>query len=224
MASGRALAFGAALGREIGRPLDILGRKAGKLQRVFLKNIPCVWDPSPFTAIIDLALMNGVHLHYNRVIDFFRRSSNIQSIRFVDIKFIGRGPQVLEETILLPHLRVLVLTELTQPVGLGILFISLDTPNCVHTRLDIRPGGAASLHPAFQLRVATTVQKVLALGKPSFLLFRSNNSTQGASWRSRDGDGDWGNEEEPSFEISFRGAGGGFAGYFCDLVQRYGRA
>ncbi|KAG9048165.1 hypothetical protein FS837_000583 [Tulasnella sp. UAMH 9824] len=215
-----ALPLNVALHEEIGRPLDILGGRSDKLQRVLLKNIPCVWDPSPFTAIIDLALMNGVHLHSNRLIDFLRHSSNLQSIRLLNIKFIGGGPQVLDERIPLPHLRVLVLAELIESVGLDNLFISLDAQNCVHTRLDIRPGGAAMIHPAFQQRVATTVKRVLALGKPSFLLFRSTNGTQGASWRSRDG-GDGGrNEEDPSFEFSFRGAGEAFAGFFCDLVRR----
>lgn len=90
---------GRRLHEEIDRPLDILGGGSENLQRVLLKNIPCTWHPSPFTAIIDLALTNGVHLHCNRLIDFLRCSSDLQSIRLVNITFIGGGPRVLEETV-----------------------------------------------------------------------------------------------------------------------------
>ncbi|KAG8912023.1 hypothetical protein FRC00_005398 [Tulasnella sp. 408] len=215
-----ALPLNEALHEEIGRPLEILGGRSDKLQRVLLNNIPWAWDPSPFTAIIDLALMNGVHLHPNQLFDFLRYSSRIKSIRFVNVKFIGGTPQVLEDTVPLPHLRALVLAEPIHPVGLSNFFLSLDAQNCVHTRLDIRPGGAAMVQPAFRLRVAPIVKKALVLGKPSFLLFRSNTNSQGASWRSRDGGDDGRNDENPYFEITFRGAGGGFAGWFCDFVRQ----
>ncbi|KIO22469.1 hypothetical protein M407DRAFT_27966 [Tulasnella calospora MUT 4182] len=74
-------------------------------------------------------------------------------------------------------------------------------------------------HPTLPLKVASTVQKALALDHGSFLSFRPNLNTQSASWRSQDEDGNGWNEELPSFDISFRGTDRELAGFFCAFVR-----
>lgn len=64
--TGLALPVDDTLRREIGTPLDILGGKAGKLQRVTLNNIPCLWDPTPFVNVVDVGLTNAIHLFGSR--------------------------------------------------------------------------------------------------------------------------------------------------------------
>ncbi|KAG8910940.1 hypothetical protein FRC01_006029 [Tulasnella sp. 417] len=209
---------GDALSGEIDRPLDILGGKAGNLQRVFFNNIPCFWDPSPFTAIIELGLTNAIHLRYTDLIDFLRHSSNFRMLRLVNIKFLGGEPQVVDETVSLPHLTELVLAELTEPIGLGYLYASLETPACEILHLDLRPPVAVLTHPALPARAVPVVKKALAEGHGSILAFHRNTSTQSASWSSRDGGGVW-QSERPRFHISFRGTDGGLASLFSNFVK-----
>ncbi|KIO21123.1 hypothetical protein M407DRAFT_10540 [Tulasnella calospora MUT 4182] len=217
--TGLALPLGNGLSEEIGSSLDILGKEAGKLQRVLINNIPCVWDPSPFTAIVDLVLTNGIHLRYTDLVTFLRRSPNLRSLRLVNIKFVGGAPRVVKEPALLPNLTDLVLAELVEPIGLGGLYLSLVAPNCENLHLDLRPSAAVMRHPALPLKVASTVQKALALDHGSFLSFRPNLNTQSASWRSQDEDGNGWSDEQPSFNISFRGTDRELAGFFCAFVR-----
>ncbi|KAG8910997.1 hypothetical protein FRC01_005991 [Tulasnella sp. 417] len=217
--TGLTLPLGGALGGETGRPLNILGGKAGNLRRVFLNNIPCFWDPSPFTAIIELGLTNAIHLRYTDLIDFLRHSSNFRMLRLVNIKFLGGEPQVVDETVSLPHLTELVLAELTEPIGLGYLYASLETPACEILHLDLRPPVAVLRHPALPARAVPVVQKSLAEGHGSILAFHRNTSTQSASWSSRDEGGVW-QSEQPRFHISFRGTDVGLASLFSDFVKR----
>ncbi|KIO26149.1 hypothetical protein M407DRAFT_8018 [Tulasnella calospora MUT 4182] len=94
------------LSQEIDRPLDILSRQAGKLRRVFFNNIPCLWDPSPFTFIIELGLTNSVS---RTDILFLRCSSNLETLRLTNAKFVGAVAQVLKDTVPLPRQTELVL-------------------------------------------------------------------------------------------------------------------
>ncbi|KAG8958024.1 hypothetical protein FRC00_003141, partial [Tulasnella sp. 408] len=83
---------------ETDRSLNILGGEAGNLQRLFLNNIPCLWDPSSFTEIAELGLTNGIEVRYMDLISFFRRACNLHTLRLVNIKLVGDAPHVVEET------------------------------------------------------------------------------------------------------------------------------
>ncbi|KAG8959946.1 hypothetical protein FRC00_001056 [Tulasnella sp. 408] len=221
VATGLALPMGDALRREVDSPLEILGREAGKLKRLLLSNIPCVWDPSSFTTLTDLGLVNGVRLRFDNLLAFLRGSSNLQALRLVNIKFVDGTAQLVDETISLPHLTELVLAELVEPVNLGALFLSIDAPECHRLHLDLHPSEGFIAHPVLPLRVASTVQKSPSLGddSQSFMVFRSNRNTQSASWTSEDKAGSRRGEQRPSFNISFRSTSSGLADAFCRLVR-----
>lgn len=204
-----------ALNQEIGRPLEILGGEAGNLRRVFFNNIPCLWDPSPFTSILELGLTNRIHLRYTELVIFLRHTPKLLTLRLINIKFVDGAPRVVKETIGLPYLRELVLAELVEPIGLGHLYTSLDVPKCEKLHLDIRPPVAVMIHAALPTRPVPVVQRALAGGKESCLLFCRNTSTQSASWRSEDEGG----PERPSFDITFRGTDRGLAEIFSRFVR-----
>ncbi|KAG8913884.1 hypothetical protein FRC00_001352 [Tulasnella sp. 408] len=220
VATGLALPMGDALRREVDSPLEILGREGGKLKRLLLNNIPCVWDPSSFTTLTELGLVNGVHLRFDDLLTFLRGSSNLQALRLVNVKFVD-GTAQLVETISLPHLIELVLAELIEPVNLGALFLSIDAPECHRLRLDLHPSEGFIAHPVLPLRVASTVQKSPSSGSDSqsFMVFRSNRNTQSASWTSEDKARFGRGEQQPSFNISFRSTSSGLADAFCRLVR-----
>ncbi|KAG8941616.1 hypothetical protein FRC00_012269 [Tulasnella sp. 408] len=212
---------GAAPTEETDRSLNILGGEAGNLQRVFLNNIPCLWDPSSFTEIAELGLTNGIEVRYTDLITFFRRACNLHTLRLVNIKFVGDAPHVVEETVLLPNLKELVFAELIERVGLGFLWLSLETPACSKLRLDLRPSEAVVRHTALPERAAPVVRKALTSSSNSSLLFRFNidTNTQSATWRSQDVDELGQSEPEASFDIAVLGLGNGVAQFFCDFVR-----
>ncbi|KAG8911381.1 hypothetical protein FRC01_005737 [Tulasnella sp. 417] len=216
--AGLSLPLGDDLSGETGNPMDILGGEAGNLKRVFFNKIPCFWDPSPFAAIVELGLTKAIHLRYTDFIDFLRHASDLQTLRLVNIKFVGGVPQVVEDTVSLPHLTELVLAELTEPIGLGHLYASLETPACQILHVDLHPPVAVLRLAALPARAAPGVQKALAGGNGSILAFHRNTSTQSASWSSRDEGGVW-QSEQPRFHISFRGTDVGLASLFSNFVK-----
>ncbi|KAG8912608.1 hypothetical protein FRC01_004998 [Tulasnella sp. 417] len=216
--AGLSLPLGDDLSGETGSPTDILGGEAGNLKRVFFNNIGCFWDPSPFTAIVELGLTNAIHLRYTDLIDFLRHASGLQTLRLVNIEFVGAVPQVVDDTVSLPHLTELVLAELTELIGLGYLYASLETPACQILHVDLRPPVAVLRLAALPARAALGVQKALAGDNGSILAFHRNTSTQSASWSSRDEGGVW-QSEQPRFHISFRGTDGGPASLFSNFVK-----
>ncbi|KIO31948.1 hypothetical protein M407DRAFT_4831 [Tulasnella calospora MUT 4182] len=110
------------------RGLEDEAKRYAELETKFLEdNIPCLWDLSSFTSVIELGLTNGIHLRYTELILFLRRSSNLQTLHLINVKFVGGAPQVVKETVGLPHVTELVLAELIEPIGLGHLYASLDT-------------------------------------------------------------------------------------------------
>ncbi|KAG8941958.1 hypothetical protein FRC04_003917 [Tulasnella sp. 424] len=204
---------------EIGTPLDILGRKAGKLERVTLNNIPCLWDPTPFVNVIDISLSNGIHLRYTDLILFFRHSTLLRSLHLINIKIVGEVPRVVEQVIPLPNLVEIVLVELIEPMGLGSLYLSLDAPSCDLLHLDLRPSMTFLNHPALEERAAPTVQKALASNSTSYLLFRSNANTQSASWQSEEEVARKGRDGRPAFNICLRSTDTRLASLFCAFVR-----
>ncbi|KAG9051020.1 hypothetical protein FS837_000128 [Tulasnella sp. UAMH 9824] len=94
----------------ISRWIWIVGGEAGNLQRVVFNNIPCLWDPSPFTEIRELGLTNGIQLQSMEAIIFPRHSSNLGTLCLINVK--AR------------------FAELIEPTGLVRLWLSLDTPAC----------------------------------------------------------------------------------------------
>ncbi|KAG9030771.1 hypothetical protein FS837_003185 [Tulasnella sp. UAMH 9824] len=211
---------GNSLAEETGLPLDILGGEAGNLERVSFNNIPCLWDPSPFTQIRELGLTNAIQLRFMETITFLRRASNLSALRLVNVMFVGDAPHIVEETILVPCLKELVFVELIERTGLGLLWLSLDAPACSRLELNLRPSEEMVEHPALPSKAAPIVQKALASTDNSFLRFQCNidTNTQSAIWRSEDVDRP--RQGEPgSFDIAFRGLGNGLAGLFCDFVR-----
>ncbi|KAG8919878.1 hypothetical protein FRC00_010799, partial [Tulasnella sp. 408] len=93
----------------------------------------------PFTEIRALGLTNGIQLRYMEAITFLRRSSNLDMLRLVNIKFVDGAAQVVEEAVLLPGLAELVFAELIEPIEIGLLWLSLDTPACSKLHLDHCP-------------------------------------------------------------------------------------
>ncbi|KAG9045232.1 hypothetical protein FS837_006793 [Tulasnella sp. UAMH 9824] len=206
---------------ETDRSLNILGGEAGNLQRLSLNNIPCLWDPSPFTEIAELSLTNGIEIRFTDLITFFRRCSNLHTLRLVNTKFADGAAHVVEETVSLPGLTELVLVELIERTGLGLLWLSLDAPACSKLQVNLRPSEEIAEHPALPSRAAPTVQKALGSNDKSFLRFQCNidTNTQSAIWRSQDVDRPGQGEPRASFDIAFRGLGNGLAGFVCDFVR-----
>lgn len=207
------------LRQDIVSSLDILGREAGSLTRVNLDSIPCLWDPSPFTSIIELNLTNGVQLRYPELLLFLRTSTNLAILRLTNIKFVGDAPRVTEEATALPHLRELVLVELLEPTGLSELYLSIHAPNSDILHLDLHPSVTVMVHPAAVERTASIVQKSLSLDSKSLLVFRSNIDTQPASWKSEQEETNASLGPRPRFHICFRGTNVALASLFCSLVQ-----
>ncbi|KIO16496.1 hypothetical protein M407DRAFT_12791 [Tulasnella calospora MUT 4182] len=201
-------------GRSIGTPFQLLGGKQGNLRHLKLQNTPCFFDPTPFTLLTSIVLADGVRMRYQDVLNFLSNSTQLEELGLVDVKFIGVPPHELEQPLLLPDLKQLVLGERLGENGILNLFHSIRATNCDNLSLEVQ-GVEQLLGQKLVESVAPIIRKTFETDNATILHFRHHQRLNAVSWEGA-GEGD----RPCGFRLGFIGDGLAQAIVFPDFVNR----
>ncbi|KAG9043690.1 hypothetical protein FS837_009241 [Tulasnella sp. UAMH 9824] len=163
------------------QPFRLLGGDQGNLRHLELQNVPCLFDPTPFTLLTSLSLAAGVRLKFQDVLDFLTKSTQLEEFRLVDAKLIDVTPHELAERLVLPHLKRLVLVDRAETSGITTLYHSIKANNCENLNLEVR-GVQEMWDPRLVESIAPVVRKAFEAETRSTLRFSRYKRFDATAW------------------------------------------
>lgn len=205
------------LSTQVGRSFQLLGGEQGNLRRLEIRNAPCVFDPKPFSLLTSLVLADGIRISYEDLLIFLANSTQLEQLRLADVKFVAVEPHEVDQPIVLPRLKQLVLKEEVERTGIINLYHSVRATSCEKLSLEVQ-GVDHLLGPKLVESVAPVIRKTFETQNQTVLRFRYHHRFNAASW---EGEGEPNNGGHAcSFHLGFIGDGLAQAILFPDFANR----